>query len=53
MQVNQQMSFSEQVVSMFAVDILFTVHGAGLTTSADDAAMPRHAATSSACRTAF
>ena len=33
MQVNQQMSFSEQVVSMFAVDILFTVHGAGLTTS--------------------
>ena len=31
--MNQQMSFSEQVVSMFSVDILFTVHGAGLTTS--------------------
>ena len=30
-QVNQQMSFSEQVISMFKVDILFTVHGAGLT----------------------
>ena len=28
-------------------------NSAGLTTSADDAAMPRHAATSSACRTAF
>ena len=25
------MSFSEQVISMFKVDILFTVHGAGLT----------------------
>lgn len=25
------MTFSEQVISMFPVDILFTVHGAGLT----------------------
>lgn len=27
------MSFAEQVISMFSIDILFTVHGAGLTTS--------------------
>ena len=25
------MSFAEQVISMFSIDILFTVHGAGLT----------------------
>lgn len=29
--MNQDKSFSEQVVSMFPVDIMFTVHGAGLT----------------------
>lgn len=30
-QINQQMTFAEQVVSMLPVDILFSVHGAGLT----------------------
>ena len=30
-QVNQQKSFSEQVISMFPVDVMFSVHGAGLT----------------------